>query len=343
MMCSNTFILKTMYMMKTIKTIAATTVIAMALASCSSDDNNILLPQQRLVPIQFSANPAVEVQTRAVNDDLVSARKIAQEGGFGVFAYYHDNTTYSSSSSVLNFMYNQQVTGTDVTSPVWTYTPVKYWPNETESSYYEAGTSATNNNVDKLSFFAYAPYINTPSGNNITGFAPDGTTGDPWVTYVSPTASSTADPAPGVDLLYANSLNKYNQIDVVNQKVKFEFKHALASLSYELKGNPSYLNFTKIEVIGWKNGLRIGGKLNLNDGTWSEINEQISKNTVLFRKSAPLPPTGGKWKVIPGDNQEFFVRIFYKDANGNEKILPEVPFKLDFEAGKEQVVEITIP
>lgn len=132
---------------------------------------------------------------------------------------------------------------------------------------------------------------------------------------------------------------------MINQKVKFDFKHALASLSYELKGNPSNLNFTKIEVIGWKsNGLRIGGKLNLNDGTWSDINEQKSKNTVLFRKSAaPLPLTGGKWKVIPGDNQEFFVRIFYEDANGNEKILPEVPFKLNFKAGKEQVVEITIP
>lgn len=55
------------------------------------------------------------------------------------------------------------------------------------------------------------------------------------------------------------------------------------------------------------------------------------------------PAIGGNWKVIPGDDQEFFVRITFKDANGDMKVIPEMPFKEDFEAGKNKIIQITIP
>lgn len=102
--------------------------------------------------------------------------------GFGVFAYYtgkdtyaqYQKTTYNVSGAIStadhapNFMYNQQVY---YNSSAWTYSPIKYWPNE-------GVNNTTNKNVDDqdgdnknnpattsyenggyVSFFAYAPYV----------------------------------------------------------------------------------------------------------------------------------------------------------------------------------------
>lgn len=70
--------------------------------------------------------------------------------GFGVFGYYSDNEQYSVYLKP-NFMYNQQVLWDDGAN-IWKYEPAKYWPNE-------FGTDATSEDVDYLSFFAYAPYV----------------------------------------------------------------------------------------------------------------------------------------------------------------------------------------
>lgn len=74
-----------------------------------------------------------------------------QTSGFGVFGYYTNNEAYSQYATP-NFMYNQKVEGAS-----WTYSPVKYWPNE-------YGTDAKSDDVDKVTFFAYAPYVDvTPT------------------------------------------------------------------------------------------------------------------------------------------------------------------------------------
>ena len=71
-----------------------------------------------------------------------------KDAGFGVFGYYSSNSEYDANSSTPNFMYNQPVTWS---GSVWTYSPVKYWPNE-------YGTGANSDDVDRVSFFAYAPF-----------------------------------------------------------------------------------------------------------------------------------------------------------------------------------------
>lgn len=71
-----------------------------------------------------------------------------QADGFGVFGYYSDNEQYSVYLKP-NFMYNQQVLWD---GSIWKYEPAKYWPNE-------FGSDATSEDVDYLSFFAYAPYV----------------------------------------------------------------------------------------------------------------------------------------------------------------------------------------
>lgn len=316
------------------KWLLMTVVVPSVMTACSSDDVELFMPQEAPVPVLFTATD-VEVVTRANEEKMTTPQMVAQAGGFGVFGYYTNGNGATdgaySASATPNFMYNQSVTGTDDVAPVWSYTPLKYWPNET-------GSTAKSNHIDKLTFFAYAPYAAAGTTYNITGFSAENATGDPWVTYNSPKTA-------GYDLVYAKAVDQVKPN--INDKVSLSFSHALANLSYEIT-NTSSLNIQKIEVLGWRtNGINIAGKLNLNTGTWSEISAKKDKTEVVFEKEAdPLPLTGvncGNWKVIPGDNQEFFVRITYKDAGDNLKVLPEIPFKENFVAGYNKVLQIAIP
>ena len=83
------------------------------------------------------------------------------EAGFGVFGYYTNNDHFDTNSSIPNFMYNQPVVydGT-ISTPAWTYEPAKYWPNE-------FGNSAQSDDVDYLSFFAYAPFVDVTYNTGI--------------------------------------------------------------------------------------------------------------------------------------------------------------------------------
>lgn len=94
--------------------------------------------------------------------------------GFGVFAYFTDNGDYDANTSTPNFMYNEQVTYKAKTGSAladWTYEPVKYWPNE-------YGDGAQSDDLDKLTFFAYAPWVDvtattgTPITKGLTVSAP---------------------------------------------------------------------------------------------------------------------------------------------------------------------------
>ena len=171
--------------------------VAAVLASCSSDD----------LSVQTAAKQEAQGLENAVSFEAYSQRSLTRAGeagamdndklkteGFGVFGYYTDMNEYDQTSTP-NFMYNQKVSGAG-----WTYEPVKYWPNE-------YGNKAQSDDVDKLSFFAYAPYVeNTPSTGKveagedlvgITGFTRNTAAGDPYVKYVG-----SLDPSKCVDLCW---------------------------------------------------------------------------------------------------------------------------------------------
>lgn len=214
-----------------------------------------------------------------------------KDAGFGVFAYYTDNTDYTQYATP-NFMYNQQVKWDDA-SGTWTYTPVKYWPNE-------FGSTANSDDVDKVSFFAYAPWvIVTPTNGmpssgdkekNITQMTKNTATGDPVIKYVVDT-----DPASSVDLLWGvvPAADTYQAVegttaapsltggtpylDLVKaqtaNRIKFDFRHALAKLNVQIDAfvdditNTIELDSkTRIYVrsitIG---GFAVKGALNLNN------------------------------------------------------------------------------
>jgi hypothetical protein len=196
------------------------------------------------------------------NEKLKAAVNLTDQngGGFGVFGYYTDNNDYEQ-SRMPDFMYNQLVEWKD---GYWQYSPIKYWPNE-------YGSNAISDDADKVTFFAYAPYVATnPSGKierttgddlssyGITGLSRNSNQGDPIVKYIASFERSKS-----VDLLWgivgaaeANgwSLTNggtevfpegYPWLNVMRpaeaatqatatQRVKFTFAHALTQLTMNI-------------------------------------------------------------------------------------------------------------
>lgn len=172
--------------------------------------------------------------TRAGYQGVVDASVLADQG-FGVFAYYTDNGRYTQQSQP-NFMYNQQVTGTTVGgTTTWDYQPLKYWPNE-------YGTGAYSDDEDRLTFFAYAPWVAVKAASGelddtynaaqkqqgITALTSHTAGGDPKVYY-----ATTFRPEEAVDLCYAEAGSQTTDLlkPALGTHVPFSFRHALAQLN----------------------------------------------------------------------------------------------------------------
>ena len=169
---------------------AATT---MMLTACTTDNVNDVVQNNVKAPQAIAFDTYTSGITRAANGTTgVMTTTTLQTSGFGVFA--QQNAAYAASTGA-NFMYNQAVS---MTSGAWSYTPLKYWPNETGNDT-GASNTATSTDVEKLSFFAYAPYVAdaTAGTPGITGMSANTATTDPSITYTVATK-----PSESVDLLW---------------------------------------------------------------------------------------------------------------------------------------------
>lgn len=190
----------------------ALAVTAMLVTSCSSNDDNLLQSsaQQQVqtnepqaLSFDVYTSRSTDVNTRAGIVGEATTASISGTGalastGFGVFGYYTDNDYYARETKP-NFLYNQKVTKGDGASAVWTYSPVVYWPNE-------YGSTASSADKDKVSFFAYLPWVDVDPSTGwikagaeayqrgtgdanmnygITGVSRNTITGDPYVRYLS--------------------------------------------------------------------------------------------------------------------------------------------------------------
>ena len=240
-------------------------VAALALASCSSENDVVQTPaaQQTAADdgaVMFDvymqrATTRAGVTGAVTTNDLKSTETDLGKAGFGVFGYYTNSSTYDQ-QAIPNFFYNQQV---NYKGSAWTYEPVKYWPNE-------YGSKAESDDADKVTYFAYAPYVsvNPSTGKpnetddpdelselqkwGITCMTTNSTMGDPMVKYIA-----SFDQAKSVDLTWGVCDETNWQIIQtgaaqrpeltkgkpwlnverpanVDQKVKFTFKHATAQL-----------------------------------------------------------------------------------------------------------------
>ena len=288
-------------------------VAALALTACAKFETEKPVVDE---PIAFGAYAGNALtKAGAYGEETTTA---LQTNGFGVFAY--QTTGDYSSSATPNFMYNTLVSGAS-----WTYSPIKYWPNQIQAGNTD-GQPATAFKADKVSFFAYAPRVAaTASTGAVTGGTDEGiialstnaTAGDPKVTYK---VSNDLDKQ--VDLLWAVS-NGGNWTNVANtyttltsgkpylnlQKpaintgaIHFYFKHALSQIN--LKAVAAYnqvaeggtakdgVKITIASVELTVPGMKDKAVLNLNNTT---------ANTPLWEAAAGAT-TGNLTLTVSGDN-----------------------------------------
>lgn len=274
------------------------------MASCSSSNDDLngeaTTPQESNVPLTFSSYLGRTATTRAgatgtITTDGADNTTSLQTEGFGLFATYTDNATYTAATGP-NFMYNTKVSGAD-----WTYSPLRYWPNETGT---DGTNGATSEGTDRLTFFAYAPYV-TPSDNatgtitgateGITALTGNAATTDPKVTYVVaatpeksvdllwgvvPTGTTTWSNVSGTDVKLTEGLPYLNLIKPnTTQKVNFNFRHALAKLGLKVVGafdavsggtKDANTKITVASVTIEGTGFKKTAVLNLNNTTANE-------------------------------------------------------------------------
>ena len=250
--------------------LAITALAAMLFAGCTSSDElttleSIKTADNTPTPVQFGTYMG---KTRAGITGDMTTDVLKTTGhdydGFGVFAYHTAGSgadaSYNNASSLPNFMYNERVYW-DGTS-AWTYSPIKYWPNEAAANTgvdtHTSNGATTTSGVDKVSFFAYAPYVSvTPStgafgssqASGITALTSNTNSGDPKISYtvgtigqgvdlcwgVVPTSTTyvtvlTADQTPTAGLPNLNLIKQE-----ANQKVQFLFKHALTKVKFTIQ------------------------------------------------------------------------------------------------------------
>ena len=186
-----------------------------------------------------------------------------KKSGFGVFARYNHN----GATSLL--MDNEQVTWN---GDHWGYTNTRYWPNE-----------------GSVDFYAFAPYLKNVKPVN----APDSIKANP--AYIEFTSSTS-----NVDLVWDVQRNKTVPKSSTDGKVKFQFKHALARLGFDITANQkldslgAVIKVKEVKLYGDSVSENIGafdikGYLNLEDSTWSR-----SVNVGTRAVYTWTPPTGAK-------------------------------------------------
>ncbi len=273
---------------------------ALTLVSCSSDDLNSFSDNS-------SKNEAISFDgylgrsAVAVNGSRGSEVKIDNlqnsDKGFGVFGNYSSTEGPTFGANLFN---NQQVKYSS-TDKKWEYTPLKYW--------------LTPGHID---FLAYAPYnVGTFENTYCLNFT------------VSETIASQ------IDLLWAKAVGQTkDNISVTDNKVKFQFDHALSRLGYSVKLKNAYseatITLNKITLAGSKdltqNAFYKEGTIDLSTGNWSTASSEDSKyndakqNFVWFDKE-----TSGETlsnidnDAIKNSDGEYLFVVPQNFSNGNEK------------------------
>lgn len=248
---------------------------ALSFAACSSDDEVITKQEagteQGQVPVLFDSYVErgttraglTGVLDKGNYDTGTSKYSGMSLSGFGVFAYYTNADNYDQNFTP-NFMYNQRVYNNSDAADTytWTYAPIKYWPNEYG---FNATNGASSDDVDKVSFFAYAPFVtvNTATGKvngngstyttddgdatyGIVGMKRNNAAGDPMIKYIATFYTDKQ-----VDLVWGTQTGTWTLkntalgqsftagkpwLDVQHPSVtstplKFDFKHGLARLN----------------------------------------------------------------------------------------------------------------
>ena len=205
--------------------------VSMLITACTAEET----PMNSSRPITFTSytsQPMTRADSALLADNTIPAGK-----SIGVYAYYHDNTTWSDAATP-NFMCNQQATNIGLDLP-FSYSPLKYWPNENE---------------DKVSFIAYYPYTsNSTAELNALGLtAYLNTFSDPGTGLPTFRFTVKGDVKQQVDFMVSDLIpelpksrdtdpNPGNPLDnlTVTDRVRFLFKHALSKIEFRVVVDPA--------------------------------------------------------------------------------------------------------
>lgn len=268
-------------MKKTMVLVAAAT---LALVSCAKVETGTATPgvvANDKVALDFGVYVP---NTKAGEAGEMNNAKL-QSTGFGVIAYEKEGAYDGSTKPT--FMYNQLV---EYASSVWTYSPIKYWPNQLNDDGTTDGQGAWSQKAHTVSFFAYAPYVAAASGTEgIVAMSAASATGDPTVTY-----KVSDDLDKNVDLVWGTSNgNPWTNVaggdntaaegmpylglqkPAIGTKVNFKFYHALAQVNLTAVGAFNItaaggtakdgVKVTIKEVVLTVPGMRDQAVLNLNN------------------------------------------------------------------------------
>ncbi len=182
---------------------------ALTMTGCSNDEINAPQQSQGNNAIEFSTYLGRNAQgSRGTETSTTSI----QNSGFGVLAYYTENANFSADTNKPNFMWNQKVT---YSNSAWSYTPVKYWPTKVG---------------DKVSFFAYAPYVENGK-DTVIELSGKSATGTPTATITLPD-----DPSQTIDFVAAVQMNKtHDNSASANNNVSFTLKHEMTRVKVQAK------------------------------------------------------------------------------------------------------------
>lgn len=173
--------------------------------ACTGEESTNEFPQGN-IPISFSGDVPV---TRSAKEYTTAA----DFENIGVFAYFtHGN--FNEGTATPNFMYNQLVAKQP--DGTWSYSPVKFWPD--------------NSTADRISFFAYAPYMNEAGSSNISFPDKETASGVPVLSYTVPEAENDQ-----IDFLIASPVMDRN-----NGNVSFRMHHALTKVAFRVKSGGKY-------------------------------------------------------------------------------------------------------
>lgn len=233
--------------MKKIFTLAA--VAALVLSACAKIETEKPVVDE---PIEFGAYTGKALTKAGAYGELTTAT--LKTSGFGVFAY---QTTGTAALAEPNFMYNTKVSGDS-----WTYSPIKYWPNQIQNGATDSQTpdAAQATQADKVSFFAYAPHVAVTANTGvptdgvaegITALTKNSASGDPKVTYkvssdlskqvdllwgvVNPETNQTWNTVAGTSITLAKGMPflGLQKPAIGTGAIHFYFKHALAQIKLQ--------------------------------------------------------------------------------------------------------------
>ena len=221
-----------------------TSLAALLIAGCSQNEVTEVSPdahpQMKFGVYTGTSTRGVDTDNNSIKEDPDDASKY---GGFGIMGYFTGSAEWkdAKASTAPSFMHNQKVKW-DETNSAWTYTPIKYWPN---------------NPNGKISFFAYAPYENQWSTGGKSGVIVSDANkkGIPSIQFK---IKEGKDLPKMVDLVVANQLDK-NYANSQNG-VTFEFEHTLSRVSFKAKlgegqfdgmdGKESFVYITEMWIVG---------------------------------------------------------------------------------------------